>query len=77
MAVQAGSRWKSGSWPAPKPAVDQGDNLGASSSSPISDSVSSSCSWQLPGQPPSHHSRSSSTVATAGPWAVWVWRLAS
>jgi hypothetical protein len=34
MPVQVGSRWKSGSWPAPKPAVDQGDNLGASSTPP-------------------------------------------
>jgi hypothetical protein len=30
----------------------------ASSTSPIPDSASSSCSWQLPGQPPSHHGRS-------------------
>jgi hypothetical protein len=37
----------------------------------------SSCSWQLPGQPPSHHSRSPWTVDTARPWAVWAWRLAS
>jgi hypothetical protein len=38
--------------------------------------VSSSCSWQLPGQPPSSHSRSPWTVATATPWAVWcaAWR---
>ena len=41
----------------------------ASSTSSSPDSVTSSCSWQLPGQPPSHHKRS--------PWAVWAWRLVS
>src|SRR5215218_5183480 len=40
-------------------------------------SLMSSCSWQLPGQPPSTHSRSPWTVDTARPWAVWAWRLAS
>jgi hypothetical protein len=40
------------------------------------DSVSSSCSWQLPGQPPSTHSRSPQRVDSATPWAVWggAWR---
>ena len=35
---------------------------------------SNSCSWQLPGQPPSHHSRSPWMVDSATPWAVWVRR---
>src|SRR5215216_1930941 len=47
----------------------------SASSSPAS--VRSSCSWQLPGQPPSTHSRSPWMVATATPWAVWACRLAS
>jgi hypothetical protein len=38
---------------------------------------SNSCSWQLPGQPPSHHSRSPWMVDSATPWAMWVRRLAS
>lgn len=38
---------------------------------------SDSCSWQLPGQPPSHHSRSPWMVDSATPWAVWMRRLAS
>jgi hypothetical protein len=49
----------------------------ASSTSPSPASSISSCSWQLPGQPPSHHSRSPWMVDTATPWTVWVWRLAS
>src|SRR6266536_61197 len=40
-------------------------------------SAMSSCSWQLPGQPPSHHKRSPWMVEMARPWAVWAWRLAS
>ena len=49
----------------------------ASSTSRSPDSSTSSCSWQHPGQPPSHHSRSPQMVLTARPWAVWAWRLAS
>jgi hypothetical protein len=49
----------------------------ASSTSPNPDSSMSSCSWQLPGQPPSHHSRSPRLVDTTTPWAVWACRLAS
>src|SRR6266511_3119807 len=48
-----------------------------SSTPPSPASSMSSCSWQLPGQPPSHHSRSPWMVEMARPWAVWVWRLAS
>jgi len=45
----------------------------AASSTPSSpDSCMSSCSWQLPGQPPSHHSRSPWILDTVTPWAVWV-----
>jgi hypothetical protein len=47
----------------------------ASSTWAIPDTWSSSCSWQLPGQPPSTHSRSPCRVDTAMPCAVWVWRL--
>jgi hypothetical protein len=48
------------------------------SSTPSSpDSSKSSCSWQLPGQPPSSHQRSPWMVDTASPWAVWVCRLQS
>jgi hypothetical protein len=39
--------------------------------------ATSSCSWQLPGQPPSHHSRSPWMVEMARPWAVWLCRSAS
>jgi hypothetical protein len=42
-----------------------------SSTSPSPASLMSSCSWQLPGQPPSTHSRSPWMVETARPWAVW------
>src|SRR6266536_3427083 len=51
--------------------------LVASSTPSSPDSRTSSCSWQLPGQPPSHHNRSPQMVDTARPWAVWAWRLAS
>jgi hypothetical protein len=48
------------------------------SSSPCSPaSRMSSCSWQLPGQPPSSHSSSPQIVATDSPWAVWARRLVS
>jgi hypothetical protein len=47
----------------------------ASSTWSSPDSRRSSCSWQLPGQPPSHHSRSPWMVDTATPWrcgrAAW------
>jgi hypothetical protein len=50
----------------------------ASSTSPSPDSSMSSCSWQLPGQPPSHYSRSPQMmIDTAMAWAVWACRLAS
>jgi hypothetical protein len=49
-----------------------------SSSAPSSPaSATSSRSWQLPGQPPSTHSRSPWTVDSTTPWAVWACRLAS
>ena len=60
-----------------KPSVDQGGDLGIIQDLVDPERVSSSCSWQLPGQPPSHHSRSPWMADTATPWAVWVWRLAS
>src|SRR5215216_3235678 len=63
---------------AAEPAVQQaGDTSTSSSASSSPASVRSSCSWQLPGQPPSTHSRSPQMVATATPWAVWACRLAS
>jgi hypothetical protein len=49
----------------------------SSSARPSPASPMSSCSWQLPGQPPSTHNRSPQMVLTATPWAVWVCRLAS
>src|SRR6266511_3568839 len=62
------------------PRNPRSSRLGTStpSSTPSSPaSARSSCSWQLPGQPPSTHSRSPQTVDTDRPWAVWVCRLAS
>jgi hypothetical protein len=65
-------------WPARGAPGPAGSPPRPSSSTPPSPaSASSSCSWQLPGQPPSHHSRSPQAVEMARPWAVWVCRLAS
>jgi hypothetical protein len=63
-----------------RPRNPRSSRLGTSTSSstPASPaSFMSSCSWQLPGQPPSSHNRSPQIVLTARPWAVWAWRLAS
>jgi hypothetical protein len=60
-----------GAGPAPEPSVKQVRDTGGSSGSPSPDSTSSSCSWQLPGQPPSRQTRSPQMVDTARPLAVW------
>src|SRR6266508_5558088 len=62
---------------AAEPPVQQA-TTSTSSSAPCSPaSPSSSCSWPLPGQPPSTQSRSPWMVDSARPWAVWACRLAS
>jgi hypothetical protein len=58
-----------------KPRSTRAATAVVSSTSRSPDSSSSSCSWQLPGQPPSHYSRSPWTVVTDRPWAVCSCRL--
>jgi hypothetical protein len=56
-----------GAWPAPGPLVEQVVTPAVSSIRSSPNSVTSSCSWQLPGQPPSSHSRSPRWWTPPGP----------
>jgi hypothetical protein len=62
---------------APKPPIQRACHLDLVQHPSSPANATSSCSWQLSGQPPSDHSRSPWIVDSARPWAVWVCRLAS